>query len=416
MSKINKTSMISINYGLKMLAILAFGIMIMPVQSYGQTYGEGGYNYIYNTNYPVVSQIQIPTCQDYNAINYGGTVPCRYQYNYYQYNNNYQAPAPVVNFSVIQPTVVVFANQTNIPYNGTSKISWITTNATSCFASGGSAGWAGMKNPGQGAFFTGSLTASETYTMTCSNSFGSTSDSETITVRRQATTAVVTTPKPALTSFVLLTSSIDRNQPIVPTLDNTRPHPGDEINYTVNYQNIGTGAITNLVLQIALPQEVSYTFSNGSNPSVFGNTLVFNLGTLKANGQGVVTIRVLVRNNIPAGTNLNFPATLSYINPSNQPQSVSANVSAQVWSEPTVIVPVAPTITENVVPLQANVFGAGFLPENIFGWILLFILVLLLILIGKYLLLSNQSFPFSRETVTTVDQPSGKKTTTTTTY
>ena len=103
-----------------------------------------------------------------------------------------------------------------------------------------------------------------------------------------------------------------------------------------------------------LPLEVDYIFSNPSNPTISGNTLYFNLGTLRANGKGVVTVRVRVRDNIKAGTALNFPATLSYVDPSGQPQSVIANVSAQVWSDGT-----------NTNFLGANVFGAGFLPTNL---------------------------------------------------
>jgi uncharacterized repeat protein (TIGR01451 family) len=173
----------------------------------------------------------------------------------------------------------------------------------------------------------------------------------------------------------------------VPTIDNTRPHPGDEINYTVSYQNIGTGAITGLTLQIVMPGEVSYITSNPNNPSIFGNTLVFSLGTLKANGQGVVTVRMRVLDNAPAGAILNFPAILSYVDPSGFPQSVNANVSAQIWSGGA---------------LGANVFGAGFLPENIFGWLLFLVLLLILILLGKHVFTSNQ--PFSKRTITTVTE------------
>jgi hypothetical protein len=377
--------------------------------NFGYTTPQNSYNYGLSNYNATISGLTPNTTYYFRAVAqnsqgtvYGNTLS-------FTTINDYIYNPPVNN----QPTVVVFANQTNIPYNGTSTISWITTNATSCVASGGSIGWAGTKSIGSGSFYTGSLTTSRTYTMTCSNSFGSATDSETISVRGQTTT--VATQAPALTSLVLITSSVNRNQPIVPTLDNTRPHPGDEINYTVDYQNIGTGAITGLTLQIALPQEVSYLSSNGNSPSVFGNTLTFNLGTLRANGQGTVTVRVLVRNDATPGANLNFPAILSYINPSNQPQSVNANVSAQVWSEPTPIVGVT---TESVTPLLgATVFGAGFLPTNIFGWLLLLILVLLLILIGKYLLGSNQLFPFRKETITTFDhfdQPLGKKITKTT--
>ena len=205
----------------------------------------------------------------------------------------------------------------------------------------------------------------------------------------------------------MISSSVDRNQPIVPAIDNTRPRPGDEINYTVNYQNIGTGSITNLGLQINLPLEVDYISSSPNNPTRFGNTLVFNLGTLKANGQGTVTIKTRVRENIPAGTNLNFPATLSYTDPSGQSQSVNANVSAQVWNESEKNTPAE---TAQNFFLGANVFGAGFLPNNIFGWLFLVILVLILVFLARYLF--DQSF--RKKTTIITDQPSGKKTTTTT--
>jgi uncharacterized repeat protein (TIGR01451 family) len=208
---------------------------------------------------------------------------------------------------------------------------------------------------------------------------------------------------------VLVTSTVDRNQPIVPTLDNTNPCPGDDINYTITYQNIGTAAITSLALRVDLPLEVDYISSNPSNPVQSGNTLIFNLGSLRANGQGTVTVKVHVRDNINGGAKLNFPAVLSYIDPSGFPQSVNANVSAGVCTPPAGAVVATST-------LGANVFGAGFLPTSIFGWLLLLILILLLVLLAKYLF----SDSFRKKTVTTYHEPAGplgpmsQRTTTTT--
>lgn len=318
-------------------------------------------------------------CRDTSASNYLGSLPCRY----IQVNN--------------QPTVILTADSTNIAFNATTTIRWSTTNATSCNASGGSVGWAGAKSIGPGSFFTGSLTGSRTYVITCSNNVGSATDSVTVTVRGQVL-GVATTPS----AYLVVNSSVDRNRPIVPTLDNTNPCPGDEINYTLTYQNIGNGSVRNLVLRIDLPLEVTYLSSNPSNPTMSGNTLIFNLGTLAANKSGTVTVRVLVRDNVQAGTNLNFPATLNYVDPSGLSQSVSANVSANVCGT---------VLGDEDVALSASVFGAGFLPNSILGWLLLIILILLLILLAKYLF--GQSF--QKKTVTTFNQPLGKKTTTTTT-
>ncbi len=281
-----------------------------------------------------------------------------------------------------QPTVVVYADSTNIAYGAATIIRWSSTNATSCVATGGSLGWAGVKNVGAGSFYTGSLTGSRTYSMTCTNNVGSSTDFVTVNVRGRTITTS-TTVRPPASSYVVINSSIDRTQAIVPTIDNSRPHPGDEINYTVNYQNIGTGSITNLVLRMNLPQEVDYMFSNPSNPTIFGNTLTFNLGTLRANGSGTVTVRVRVRDNIPPGTPLNFPATLTYTDPSGFPQSVSANVSAEVFQEDKVTTDNT-VQDDNTTRIGANVFAAGFLPTTFFGWLILLILLLVLVLLANH--------------------------------
>ena len=300
-----------------------------------------------------------------------------------------------------RPTVILYADQTSLPYNGATFVRWSTVGATSCTASGGSTGWAGTKSIGPGSFYTGSLSSSRTFNITCWNSSGSDTDSVTVSVRRPTTGGP--TPPPA-TSLVIINSTIDRNQPIVPTLDNTRPRPGDEITYTVNYQNIGTGAIKNLVLRLDLPYEVNYLFSTPNNPTISGNTLIFNLGTLAANGSGTVTVRVRVRQDAPEGAFLNFPAILSYTDPAGFPQTVTANVSAQVWNideQPVV----EEEVKEDTTLLGAAAFLSGtFWPNTLFGWLLLIILILLLILLVRYLIAGAAAEPFSKKTTTTTIQ------------
>ena len=184
-------------------------------------------------------------------------------------------------------------------------------------------------------------------------------------------------PTPAPTAIVLIDSSLKSNQAIGSAPDDVKPRAGDEVNYTVNYHDIGTGAVTGAILRIELPNEVSYLFANASNPIVSGQTLLFNLGSLQANTEGTVIVGARVRENIQAGINLNFPATLSYIDPAGSPQSVNTTASTQVWSEP--------VNTDKNASLGANVLGAGFLPMSFFEWLLLFVLVLILILLIKYL-------------------------------
>jgi len=68
-----------------------------------------------------------------------------------------------------------------ISYNSSSSLSWTSTNATSCSASGA---WSGNQNT-SGSFSTGNLVSTKTYTLSCSGTGGTVSDSVTINVAAQ---------------------------------------------------------------------------------------------------------------------------------------------------------------------------------------------------------------------------------------
>lgn len=79
----------------------------------------------------------------------------------------------------IPPTVDLKANGSDGPisisYNTPALLGWTTTNnPTSCIASNG---WSGSKSIPSGSESTGLMTATKTYTLTCSNTAGSASDS-----------------------------------------------------------------------------------------------------------------------------------------------------------------------------------------------------------------------------------------------
>jgi hypothetical protein len=75
------------------------------------------------------------------------------------------------------PTATLTANPTTIASGASSTLTWSSTNATSCTASGG---WTGTKAVG-GSQSTGTLTANTTYSLTCTGA-GGTSSAATATV------------------------------------------------------------------------------------------------------------------------------------------------------------------------------------------------------------------------------------------
>ena len=98
------------------------------------------------------------------------------------------------------PTVNISANSGSIAYNSSTALTWSSSNATSCTASGG---WSGAQ-PLSGTQSTGNLTSNQTYTLTCTGPGGSTSAS---------TTVVVGSP-PALVCSPALQSNILINAPV----------------------------------------------------------------------------------------------------------------------------------------------------------------------------------------------------------
>lgn len=79
---------------------------------------------------------------------------------------------PGDNCIVPLPGVTVSSDPATIDYGDSTTITWSSTNATSCTASDGSSGWAGLKAT-SGTFDTGNLTSSQTYSIQCTGTGGS---------------------------------------------------------------------------------------------------------------------------------------------------------------------------------------------------------------------------------------------------
>jgi hypothetical protein len=90
---------------------------------------------------------------------------------------------------VVQPSVTFGASPTSVAIQGTSVLTWSTSNADSCTASGG---WTGSRAT-SGTFTTIALASTTTFTLTCSNAAGgSTSRSVTVTVASATPAPTVT--------------------------------------------------------------------------------------------------------------------------------------------------------------------------------------------------------------------------------
>ena len=79
---------------------------------------------------------------------------------------------------LVTPTMNMSVNPLNMAYGGSIGLSWTSTNADTCIASGN---WSGNKNTSD-TRNAGSLTSDKIYTLICSGAGGSVSNSFRVTV------------------------------------------------------------------------------------------------------------------------------------------------------------------------------------------------------------------------------------------
>ena len=104
--------------------------------------------------------------------------------------------AITVNAAGVDPTVSLSASPTTVSTGGSSTLSWSSTSASSCTASGG---WSGSEPTG-GSASTGALSAATTYTLTCSGPGGSASQSVTVNVSAPVNPTVSLSASPTAVS------------------------------------------------------------------------------------------------------------------------------------------------------------------------------------------------------------------------
>ncbi len=145
--------------------------------------------------------------------------------------------------------------------------------------------------------------------------------------------------------------------------------PGDVIMYTVTYQNISGSILSNAILNVILPTGV--TFRQASQGLLTtNNTVAATLGTLLPNAGGTITITAVADLGVTVGSTLVTTATLAFTTPSNAQDSAIAYVLNNVGMQ------------NNLAGLA--LFGNGFFPTSLLGWILLLGILLILILIARY--------------------------------
>jgi hypothetical protein len=145
---------------------------------------------------------------------------------------------------------------------------------------------------------------------------------------------------------------------------------GDIVEYVVNYKNVSSRNLRDLVLRISIPRELEFLETSRGYFSTENSIVVANVGDLGKGEEGSVRIRVQVATDAPLGKIVVVTANLAYTIVDNGNQEEVFAYSKNTIED-----------GRNIqLGALAFLFGDGFLPNSLLGWLLLLLLIVLIVL------------------------------------
>jgi len=167
------------------------------------------------------------------------------------------------------------------------------------------------------------------------------------------------------------TTVVGTSSPIMLKIENNSQsfRVGDTVYYTVTYKNIGSRTLTHPMVQVVLPDGLTFLSSSQGTYSDASKTLSVPLSDLNSGDQGTISLIARVDSLNSNNSQIVTTALLIYTNRSGAQE----NAIAYVLNNP----------QGSGSSLGALAFLSGFWGLGIIGWLLIIIIILLLILIYR---------------------------------
>ena len=168
-------------------------------------------------------------------------------------------------------------------------------------------------------------------------------------------------------SFITLT--ITNNEQVVTE--------GNQTPYDVTWKNISGKTLNNLVLEVNFPAQMTITSSDQGSVEPKKSSVVLHINTLNPGDTGQMTITGNIMSGMKQGDPVVAQAVMAFQNPTS-----GATLNAMAYDADTLSIP------NNV--LGASIFGLGFLPSSLGGWLLIILILLIIIIIAHYYFVGRQ--------------------------
>ncbi len=157
------------------------------------------------------------------------------------------------------------------------------------------------------------------------------------------------------------------------TIDNGRDTvaKGDELVYTVQWENISNVDLKDLVLEVSIPEALEIVSTEQGQIDKKANTIYVNISELRAGERDEMDVRTKVNGTLQANESVTARAIIAFENPElrSQENAIAYDSDSYITSQ-------------NV--LGASIFGLDFLPGSLAGWLFIILLIILLILLIRY--------------------------------
>lgn len=147
---------------------------------------------------------------------------------------------------------------------------------------------------------------------------------------------------------------------------------GKEMTYEASWENVSGRDLQNLVLEVNFPDQVEVLDTDHGSIKREAHSVIYKIGDLKKNETGTMDITAQVTSGLRNGDPVVAQAIMAFENPKTRAAENAIAYDADEFT----------TVSANSSVLGASLFGLDFLPTSLAGWLLIFLILLIIVILA----------------------------------
>jgi hypothetical protein len=144
-----------------------------------------------------------------------------------------------------------------------------------------------------------------------------------------------------------------------------------EMTYEVSWENVSGRDLQNLVLETNFPDQLDVLDTDRGSIKREAHSVIYKIGDLKKNESGTMDITAQVTSGLRNGDPVVAQAIMAFENPKTRAAENAIAYDADEFA-----------IVDGNSVFGASLFGLDFLPTSLAGWLLIFLILLIIIILA----------------------------------